>query len=273
MPGSHSRFIHETGEFRCDYRWAISARKNPLEQWGLGRLHEPSEPINVRWDGFPLDSTFSRGRLDNQGMPEAKTTEKSAYDAKEKFDYKYSNGLAIMPVEVSEEEAIERAQAHITRYHTEIAEQNLDMHINTLTEIDIAGVQLIHLPFWSSKYLYRPNGILRHLKPSKEKRVLIEGYTGGVLAGELAIVQEDKLKINTVVCSILSVLSFFLAILWHQSILFAALFFIVVAFFSAYLSQVRHINMLEAEKGQQTSTANQGSTSMSAIGDEAETSA
>ena len=179
----------------------------------------------MRWDGFPLDSTFSRGRLDNQGAPETKTTEKSLR-CERKIDYKYSNDLAIMPVEVSEEEAIERAP-NITRYHTEIAEQNLDTH--QYPHRNRHRRSSAHSStFWSSKYLYRPNGILRHLKPSKEKRVLIEGYTGGVLAGELAIVQEDKLKINTVVCSVLAISSF----PGHPAPIypFCCIFFIVVAF-------------------------------------------
>ena len=64
MPGTTPRHIYESGEFRCDYRWGVSARRNPIEYWGLNHLHEPSELIQVRWDGFPLDSTFSRGRLD-----------------------------------------------------------------------------------------------------------------------------------------------------------------------------------------------------------------
>ena len=243
MPGSLSRFIREEGEFRCDYRWAINARNNPLETWGLANLHEPSENIRVRWDGFPLDSTFSRGRLAPE--PAQNTGEasvpggKDAYDAKEKFDYKFSNGLAIMPVQVSEEDAIERTRAHIIRYHEEIAETNLDLHINTSTEIEIAGVQLIHLPFWSNRYIYRPRGLMRHLRPSVEKNVLIEGHKGGVLTGELALVQKDKLQINTVICSVLAIVTFFVGAVSHPSFFLISLFFGLTALASAYVAHVK----------------------------------
>jgi hypothetical protein len=107
-----SEFLTESGNFRRSYRWAINARSNICENWGIARLHEPKEPVEVVWDGFPLDSTYSRGRI----TPEAKG-EKSAYDSREFFEFKYANGLPILSCQIGEEEALRRAKNHVERYH------------------------------------------------------------------------------------------------------------------------------------------------------------
>lgn len=52
-------YLIEQGQFKRNYRWAVSGRHNICESWGMTRLHEPKEPVSVGWDGFPLDSTFS----------------------------------------------------------------------------------------------------------------------------------------------------------------------------------------------------------------------
>ena len=43
---SKGEHLLEQGQFRRGYRWAISARQNICETWGLTRLHEPPEPIS-----------------------------------------------------------------------------------------------------------------------------------------------------------------------------------------------------------------------------------
>ena len=59
----------------------------------MTRLHEPQEGFEARWDGFPLDSTYSRGRIDSDlGMKKRSGTreiELSAYDVREYFDEEF----------------------------------------------------------------------------------------------------------------------------------------------------------------------------------------
>lgn len=230
-PGSD--YLVEKGQFRRNYRWAISARNNICESWGMTRLHEPKEAIKVDWDGFPLDSTFSRGQLQDP------KTDKSAYDSREFFEFKFANTLAIVGVQVNEEEALRRARAHVEQYHLELSRLNVDFLTDFRTEIEVAGIQLIHLPFWHATYVYRPRTTLRHFYRPKEKHVILEGYNNGVLAGELPIRHKDKLWVNAIVCGVATLALLLLGITWHPAFLLVAAFGLLVTGGSAYVAQVR----------------------------------
>jgi hypothetical protein len=230
---SGSDYLVEQGQFKRNYRWAISGRHNICESWGMTRLHEPKEPIEVCWDGFPLDSTFSRGQLQDA------KTEKTAYEAREFFDFKFSNGLAVVGVQVSEDEAMRRAKLHVEQYHLELAKINVDFLTDMRSEVEIAGVQLIHLPFWHATYVYRPQTVLRHFFKSKEKNVVMEGFNSGVLIGELPIKQTDKISVNAIVSGVASIVFLALGIAWHGAFILVALFCLIVSAASMYLSVVR----------------------------------
>jgi len=206
-------------------------------------LHEPKESIEVEWDGFPLDSTFSRGRVDpSTGVKTAKDQveeELSAYDVREYFEFKYSNGLPIMAIQISEEEALHRAKQHVEYYHHKIAKLNVDVPIDIRTELEIAGIQLIHLPFWHILYVYKPTSLLRHFQRSKEKNLMLEGYSGGVLKSELAIIHRDKLWINALVCLMVGLILGTLGAFIHPAFLFISVFFLVIGGASGYIASVR----------------------------------
>lgn len=234
LEGTNAKnFIEERGNFFRSYRWCVSSRKNIFEYWGVDKLHVPKENIRVDWDGFPLDSTFSRGRI-----TEPKGLERSAYDVKEFFEYKFSNGLPILDVETSDEEALRRARLHVDRYHFELAKLNVDSLLDYETIFEIAGIQLIHLPFWQATYIYSPDNFLRHIQAPKERNLVFEGYSSGVLKGELAIVRQDKLQINAIICLALSLFLMFLGIIWHPAFFLVSIFTLGVAGVSYYISSV-----------------------------------
>ena len=224
-----SDYLIEQGKFKRNYRWAVSGRHNICESWGMTRLHEPKEPVCVEWDGFPLDSTFSRGQLQDA------KSEKAAYESREFFDFKFSNGLAILGVQVSEDEAMRRAKLHVEQYHLELAKMNVDFLTDYRTEIEIAGVQLIHLPFWYASYVYKPQTMLRHFYKPKEKKLILEGHNSGVLIGELPIHQSDKIGVNATICAIFAVIFVVLGLVLHKAFYLVALFSLAVAGISAYL--------------------------------------
>jgi hypothetical protein len=226
-------FLMESGQFKRNYRWAISGRTNICESWGMTRLHDPKEPVKVKWDGFPMDSTLSRGQIQDT------KTEKTAYETREFFDFKFANGISIMGIQVSEEEALHRAKLHVEQYHLELARLHVDFLIDSRTEVEIAGVQLVHLPFWYASYIYRPKSALRYFYKPKEKHVVIEGFNNGILSGELPIHHQDKLWVNSIVCGIAGIITAFLGIVWHPAFLLVGLFAIVVAGVSAYVASSR----------------------------------
>lgn len=231
--GPGSDYLIEQGQFKRNYRWAVSGRHNLCESWGMTRLHEAKEDIDVKWDGFPLDSTFSRGQIQ-----EARSA-KAAYDSREFFEFKFANGMAIVGIQVNEEEALRRARLHVEQYHLELARLNVDYLTDFRTEIEVAGVQLIHLPFWYATYVYKPRTALRHFYRPKEKHVILEGYNNGILAGELPIHHKDKMWVNSIICAVASLLFFLLGVVWHPAFLLVALFGAVVTAGSAYVATVR----------------------------------
>jgi hypothetical protein len=228
-------YLIEQGQFRRSYRWAISGRSNICESWGMTRLHESKEPVRVEWDGFPLDSTFSRGQLRENSM----TGDKSAYDAREFFEFKFANGLPIMGVQVTDDEALRRAKLHVEQYHLEMSRLNVDYLLDFRCETEIAGVQLLHLPFWHVRYVYRPRTALRYIFKPRERNVIIDGYNNGILKGELALHHKDKMWVNAGVCAAATMLFVVLGLTWHSAFLLIALFSAVVAGGSGYLATVR----------------------------------
>ena len=237
--GFGASYISEEGIFRRNYRWAVSARKNICENWGLVRLHEPKEQISIDWDGFPLDSTFSRGRIDpSLGVKKSKSgdDELSAYDVREFFEFKYSNGLPILGIQIPEEEALRRAKTHVTNYHHRLATTHVDLLIDNRHELEIAGIQLIHLPIWHARYLYQPKSVLKHFHGTKEKNVILEGYAGGILKGEMAIVKKDKLMINAIICGISSVGLFILGAAWHSAFFIVGIFAVLIGIISGFMA-------------------------------------
>ncbi len=229
-----AEFLTESGNFRRSYRWAISSRNNICENWGMSRLHEPKEPVNIVWDGFPMDSTFSRGRM----TPEVEG-EKSAYESREFFEFKYANSLPILGVQVSEAEAVRRAKTQVEWYHYNLAQMHADYLLDCRNELDIAGVQLLHLPFWHATYVYRPANALRHFYKPVERHVTVEGIRGGILKGELGVIHRDKVQVNAVITGGCSLFFFLLGAVWNPSFFLIALFFGVVSGLSAYIAMIK----------------------------------
>lgn len=249
---SPTDYLVETGQFRRSYRWAVSARSNICETWGLTRLHQPPEPVSVEWDGFPLDSTLSRGRL-----METDNEDKSAYDIRKFFEFKFANGLPILGVQVPEEEALRRAKSHVQLYHYKASCLNVDYLLDHRTELEIAGIQLIHVPFWKVTYMFRPKNSLRHFMKTQEKRLIMDGYGKGVLNGELAVLHKDKVTVNGVVTGAASIFFFLLGALWHSSFFLVALFSLVVCGFSLYRGLLQK-SETEEEKLQEQANALSG---------------
>ena len=226
-------WLNESGQFRRNYRWAISARKNICEAWGLTRLHKPKERITVKWDGFPLDSTFTRGQV------RPADSDRNIFDAREKFEIKFGNGLPITGIQVSEDEALRRARMHVELYHLELSRLNTDHLTDLRTETELIGIQLVHLPFWFATYFYQPRSPLKHFIAPKEKHVLLSGYNNGVLDGELPIKRNDKIYVNTILCAFVAIIFLLLGVLWHGGFLIVALFFLCITLGGAYLGIIK----------------------------------
>lgn len=228
-------YLTEEGHFRRSYRWAVNARDNICEMWGLTRLHQPVEDIQVDWDGFPFDSTMSRGKLLDTPEGEDGEPVKEGLEGRKFFEFKLANGLPILGVQVTEHEAMRRAKDHVLRYHYRISELYADYLLDCKTELEIAGIQLVHVPIWQISYVHRPRTFYRHFYEPTEKRLLMDGNGRSVLVGELAINHYDKMKVNAIICLMASGLLFLFGIVWHPAFYLVALFTLIVAGVSHYL--------------------------------------
>lgn len=232
--GAGSDYLVEKGQFRRSYRWGIIARSNICETWGLTRLHQPPEGVQVEWDGFPFDSTLSRGKLSD---PDPSL--KSAYDVRKYFEFKFSNGLPILGIQVPEEEALRRARAHVELYHYKMSSLNTDYLLDHRSELEIAGIQLLHVPIWKVTYVYRPKTALRFFTKPRERKILIDGYGKSLLEGEIAMTYTDKVMINAVVCGIATMFFFLFGMVWHPAFYIVGAFSLLVASASLFLSLSR----------------------------------
>lgn len=241
-PNPGGSYLLEEGVFSKKYRWCISARENIFEKWGLDRLHSPNEKIKITWDGFPLDSTLSRGLLEEQRKSNKVRGEPVAaqpYFEKELFDFKYSNGVSVLGIQTTEEEAMRRAERHIGLYHDKIAELNVDTLIDVRNEFDIAGIELIHLPMWFGKYHYRPANLLALFKKQNEKNIVVEGFSSGVLTGEFIMTKSDRLQINAYVAIAAAIVLFLFGAIMHPAFFILSLIAITVAVASFQISNNR----------------------------------
>jgi len=220
-----AKFVREEGRFSRRYRWAIMARKSPKEHWGLDRIHNPREPLLVDWDGFPLD----------ESLGVVPGSEQTAYEQKMAFKFDHANGLPVLGTQVKEQMAIARARDQVTEYHRRMAKLKVGTLYDHRTEIEVVGIQLIHVPFWFLRYSFSPKSVFRFFTTSRERRLLIQGYTEVVMEAELPLNSADKVMTNLVVCGALAFVSLGLSVFLHS------LFFVLFVVFSlvCVLSAVR----------------------------------
>lgn len=220
-----SKFVAEDGRFSRRYRWAVMARKHPKEHWGLDRIHHPREPVVVDWDGFPLDESLGK-------VPGSETT---VHHQKLPFRFDHSNGLSVLGTQVKESAAIARARDQIQEYHRRVAKLKVGTLYDHRTEMEVVGIQLVHVPFWIVRYAYSPKSMFRFFTTARERRLLIQGFTEAILEAELPLNATDKVMTNLIVTGGLAFVSLALSVFLHP------LFFVLFVVFAliSVLSAVR----------------------------------
>ncbi len=240
-PELSEKFVQEQGQFSRRYRWAVLARRSPKEHWGIERLHNPKEHIMVDWDGFPLDESLG---IAGQGK-------KEIYLAKEKFRFEIAGSLPVTGVQIKEEQAIMRARDQITEYHRRISKTKSGTLYEHRTEVEIAGIQLVHIPFWFIRYSFSPKSLLRFFITSRERHVVFQGYTKVVLDAELPVSNSEKLYMNLVLSGVGSFISLLLGFLTYHLFFLLFLFFLCVGTFSIWRIYNTQETDIDVKKGSQ----------------------
>ena len=117
-----------------------------------------------------------------------------------------------------------------------------------IKSLEVAGIQLIHLPFWHCRYVYRPRSFLKHFYRPKEKNVVIEGFTNGVLRGELPLHHSDKVWVNSIVTAAATLLFLILGLGWHSAFYLVAAFSAIVSLGSAYTAMTKRSEAQKEEE-------------------------
>lgn len=219
-----SQFVKEEGRFSRRYRWAILARSSPKEHWGIERLHNPQENVTVDWDGFPLD----------ESMGFAKDNVPPIYEAKRIFKFEHASGLTVAGIQVKESAAIARAKDQVQEYHRRVCKTKVGTLYEHRTEIEVVGIQVMHIPFWILRYAYVPQSPFRFFTTARERRLVIQGYTEAVLEAELPLNAADKVMTNLAVCGLAGFVSLTCAVFVHPLFFLLTVVFGLICLLSAW---------------------------------------
>lgn len=219
-----TRFLPEDGRFSRRYRWAVLARRNPKEHWGLERLHNPVEQVLVDWDGFPFDDT----------MGVIETTQTPVYNLKQSFKFDLANGLKVEGVQLRETGIVARVRDQVNEYHRRICKTKVGTLHEHRTEVEVVGIHLVHVPLWFVRYAYAPKSVFRYFTPVRERRIVIEGHTEKVLEAEMPLNSTDKVMTNLLVTGSMGFISLGVSIFFHPMFFFLFVIFTLVSVLSAW---------------------------------------
>ncbi len=246
QPEYSSKFIPEHGRFGRKYRWSTLARRSTKEHWGLERLHKPVETVQVDWDGFPMD----------QSMGTTPTGVPQIYASKIPFKFEQANGVMLSGVQIPEANAVAKSKIQIQEFHRRICKTKVGTLSDHRTEVEVVGVQLVHIPFWIVRYAYYPQSVFQYFTPARERRMIIGGYTGETLDGELPLEERDRVMANVYVCAVFAIISLIFSIFFHPVfMILASLFGFVIVLSISRLSQKEKIDTQLIKGAERTESA------------------
>ena len=66
-------------------------------------------------------------------------------------------------IQINENKAIVRAKDQVNEYHRRLAKLKVGTLYEHRTEIEVVGIQVIHVPFWFVRYAFIPRSAFRFL--------------------------------------------------------------------------------------------------------------
>ena len=182
-------------------------------------------------------------------MGKAKKGNPNIYDAKQPFNFDHANGLPVAGIQIKENKAIVRSRDQVNEYHRRLAKLKVGTLYEHRTEIEVVGIQVIHVPFWFVRYAFVPRSAFRFFTTVRERRLVIGGYTSQILEAEMPLSSSDKVMTNLIVCSGSAIFCLALAVLYNSLFFLVFLFFVLVCVFSAWRIYSRDIVDLELTRG------------------------
>ncbi len=173
-----------SGSFEETYNWTVYAREDEDEYWGLSALNPGSKAVEADWGGFFLG--FGTGSKSSGKSDLLQNAQPFSLDAV--ADMKVING------QTTQERAEQRGQNDIIGLHRRQAESKVTRVTDCDTTVDIKGCSLVYLPVWQVKYKYK----------GKQYKMLANGHTGEVIAGQAPVGKWDKVVMLSIIMIVLA---------------------------------------------------------------------
>ncbi len=174
------------GDFSETYTWPVYARENSAEYWGLDLLKPGSRCIFPDWRKFALGFGAGSGSTPNT----------SILEGREPFQVDKVNeaGMKIVNGQITSDRAEQTGRNDIISKHDGMAKSKADRITDCDTVVTVEGVDLVYLPMWELEYAWG----------GKTYRMLMNGFTGKVVAAEYPVGRKAKLVVFDTLFGILA---------------------------------------------------------------------
>lgn len=185
-----------SGNFEETYNWTVYAREDEDEYWGLAALNPGSKSLEADWGGFFLGfGTGSKVSGKSDLLQNAKP-----------FSLDTVKEMKVINGQITQDRAEQRGQNDIIGLHRRQAESKVTRVTDCDTTVDVSGCSLVYLPVWLVKYKYR----------GKSYRMLVNGHTGDVIAGQAPVGKWDKVVMLSIIMAVLAGIFSLIAVLAEE---------------------------------------------------------
>ncbi|MFH0793970.1 MAG: hypothetical protein V2A74_08060 [bacterium] len=205
-------YVPVNGEFDEEFHWAVFARQDEDNYFGLEALNPGKRAFNADWGAFIL----------NFGLGDRASDKTDLTLMAEPFNIAKTSGLEILNGQLVRDVAEQNACNGVREYHRQLASRKCSSLSNCDTTTYIRKTSLIYTPLWFVKYSYK----------TKAYRFLVHGGMGSIIKGEYPVGKYDKALVVTLAMGVLIAIFTLLAI--HQNSRFAigaAVAFLIAGFF------------------------------------------
>jgi len=165
--------------------WVVYARTDPGEFFGFWALNPGAKSTSADWGDFPLQMNL--GSEKSEGV--------DLVTGKEPFDQKLVGNIEVINGQLTDEDAKAKAENEIAAFSRKKIADEVSEVSSFDVNVNIEKADLVYLPLWSVEYTYG----------GKPYRMLVQGHTGRVLAGEAPVGKWDKVVVLGVICGLLAV--------------------------------------------------------------------
>lgn len=193
------------GDFTETYTWPVYARENATEYWGLDLLKPGSRCLFPDWGKFVL--TF--------GLGSGVTPNASLLEGREPFDVEKVNGagMKIVNGQITSDRAEQTGRNDIISKHDSMAKSMADRITDCDTTATVDGVDLVYLPLWELAYGYG----------GKTYRMLLNGFTGKVVAAEYPVGRSAKITVFDIFFGVIGGILLLVGLNGSHGVMFAGL--------------------------------------------------